>query len=115
MDKSGVIYMSIPFHRRITRQNLSKNERAIPKGSKIPLLGLTPKDTKNFKIRNEHPTSFYHIFQGKKELFKLDHQKYAFGRGRPGSRSTHSCVRTCICIHKHFSSNSKKQDIPATP
>ena len=42
---------------------------------------------KNWIIRDEHPTSFCHIFQGKKELFKSDHQKYAFGRG--SERSTH--------------------------
>ena len=79
--------MSRPFHSRITRQNRSKNERATPKGSKIPFLGLDAKGHENRKIRNEHPTSFCHIFQGKKSLFKLDHQKYAFGRGR--GRSTH--------------------------
>ena len=59
--------MSIPFHNRITCQNRSKNERATPKGSKIPLLGLDAKGYKNRKIRNEHPTSFCHIFQGKNE------------------------------------------------
>ena len=78
--------MSIPFHSRITRQNWSKNERATPKGSKIPLLGLDTKGHKNRKIRNKHPTSFCHIFQGKKELFKSDYQKYAFRGGRPGSK-----------------------------
>ena len=31
----------------ITRQNWSKNERATPKGSKIPLLGLDAKGHKN--------------------------------------------------------------------
>ena len=77
--------MSRPFHSRITRQNWSKNERATPKGPKIPFLGLDAKGHKNRKIRNSHPTSFCHIFQGKKELFKSDHQKYAFGRGSPGS------------------------------
>ena len=77
--------MSRPFHSRITRQNRSKNERATPKGPKIPFLGLDAKGHKNRKIRNEHPTSFCHIFQGKKELFKSDQQKYAFGRGSPGS------------------------------
>ena len=35
--------MSRPFHSRITRQNRSKNERAMPKGSKIPFLGLDAK------------------------------------------------------------------------
>ena len=65
-DKSGVIYMSRPFHNRITRQNQSKNERATLKGSKIPLLGLDAKEHKNQKIRNEHPTRFCHIFQGQK-------------------------------------------------
>ena len=73
--------MSRPFHSRITRQNRSKNERATPKGPKIPFLGLDAKGHKNRKIRNSHPTSFCHIFQGKKELFKSDHQKYAFSRG----------------------------------
>ena len=58
--------MSRPFHSRITRQNRSKNERATPKGSKIPLLGLDAKGHKNRKIQNKHPTSFCHIFQGKK-------------------------------------------------
>ena len=71
--------MSRPFHSRITRQNRSKNERATPKGPKIPFLGLDAKGHKNRKIRNEHPTSFCHIFQGKNELFKLDHQKYGLG------------------------------------
>ena len=64
--------MSIPFYSRITRQNRSKNERATPWDSKIPLLGLDAKGHKNRKIRNEHPTSFCHIFQRKKkELFKV--------------------------------------------
>ena len=79
--------MSRPFHSRITRQNQSKNERATPKDPKIPFLGLDAKGHKNRKIRNSHPTSFCHIFQGKKSLFKSDHQKYGFGRGR--RRSTH--------------------------
>ena len=79
--------MSRPFHSRITRQNRSKNERATPKGPKIPFLGLDAKGHKNRKIRNSHPTSFCHIFQGKKSLFKSDHQKYGLGRGR--RRSTH--------------------------
>ena len=88
MDKTGVIYMSIPFHSRITRQNQSKYERATLKVSKITLLGLDAKGNKNRKIRNKHPTSFCHIFQGKKELFKSDYQnqKYAFRGGRPGSK-----------------------------
>ena len=38
--------MSIPFHSRITRQNWSKDMEAMPKGSKITLLGLDPKETK---------------------------------------------------------------------
>ena len=71
--------MSRPFHSRITRQNRSKNERATPKGPKIPFLGLDAKGHKNRKIRNSHPTSFCHIFQGKKELFKSYHQKYGLG------------------------------------
>ena len=79
--------MSRPFHSRIIRQNRSKNERATPKGPKIPFLGLDAKGHKNRKIRNRHPTSFCNIFQGKKSLFKSDHQKYAFGRG--SERSTH--------------------------
>ena len=79
--------MSRPFHSRITRQNRLKNERATPKGPKIPFLGLDAKGHKNRKIRNSHPTSFCHIFQGKKSLFKSDHQKYAFSRG--SERSTH--------------------------
>ncbi len=58
--------MSRPFHSRITRQNRSKNERATPKGPKIPFFGLNAKGHKNQKIRNSHPTSFCHIFQGKK-------------------------------------------------
>ena len=59
--------MSRPFHSRITRQNRSKNERATPKGPKIPFLGLDAKGHKNRKIRNRHPTSFCHIFQQKKD------------------------------------------------
>ena len=58
--------MSRPFHSRITRQNLSKNERATPKDPKIPFLGRDAKGHKNRKIRNKHLTSFCHIFQGKK-------------------------------------------------
>ena len=73
--------MSRPFHSRITRQNRSKNERATPKGPKIPFLGLDAKGHKNRKIRNSHPTSFCHIFQGKKELFKSDHQMYGLWGG----------------------------------
>ena len=61
MDKTGVIYMSIPFNSRITRQNRSKNERATPKGSKITLFGLDANGNKNRKIQIEHPTSFCYI------------------------------------------------------
>ena len=55
MSKTGVIYMSIPFHSRITHQNQSRNERTTPKGSKITLLDLEAKGNKNRNIRNEHP------------------------------------------------------------
>ena len=85
LGKTGVIYMSIVFSSRITSHNRSKIERATPKGPKIPFLGLDTKGHKNRKIRNSHPASFCHIFQGKKELFKLDHYKYAFGRSSPAS------------------------------
>ena len=57
MDKTGVIYMSIPFHSRIARQNQSKYECATLKVSKITLLGLDAKGNKNRKFRNKHPTS----------------------------------------------------------
>ena len=60
--------MSIPFHSRIARQNQSKYECATLKVSKITLLGLDAKGNKNRKIRNEHPTSFCHIIQGKKNI-----------------------------------------------
>ena len=51
----------------------------MPKGSKITLFGLDAKGNKNRKIRNKHPEIFLYIFQGKKKLFKLDHQKYGLG------------------------------------
>ena len=69
----------------------------MPKGSKIPLLGLNAKGQKNRKIRNKHPEMFCHIFQGKKELFKSDHQKYELG-GRVPLGSTLYCVLTCIDV-----------------
>ena len=84
MDKSGVIYMSIPFDSCITHQIRSKNELAMPKCLKIPLLGPDTKN-KNWKIQNKNPTSFAITFKGKNELFKSDHQKYAFR----GGLSTH--------------------------
>ena len=40
----------------------------MPKGFRKMLLGLEAKGNKNQKIRNEHLKSFWHIFQGKKEL-----------------------------------------------
>merc|ERR1711949_116512 len=54
MDKSGVIYMSRPFHSRITRQNRAKNERA------------TPKDPKIEKSETVIPRVFTISFRGKK-------------------------------------------------
>ena len=92
--------MSRPFHSRITRQNQSKNERATPKDPKIPFLGLDAKGNKNRKIRNAHPTSFCQIFQGKKYLFKSDHQKYAFGGGS-------SRVDTLLCPYLHINIKNK--------
>ena len=68
--------MSVALHNCITHRNWQKNEQATLKSSKIMLLGLDAKGNKNQKIRNKHPTNFCHIFQGKKELFKSDHQKY---------------------------------------
>ena len=72
--------MSIAFHSRIACIAVSvKNERITPKESKITLLGLDAKGNKNQKIRNKYPEIFLQVFQGKKELFKSDHQKYGHG------------------------------------
>ena len=73
--------MSIPFHSRITYQNRSKNEQAMPKGSKITLLGLDAKGNKNQKIRNNHPTNFCHIFQGKKNFSNQTSRNMRSGGG----------------------------------
>ena len=53
MNQDGVIYMSIPSHSPITRQNRSKNERATSKGSKIMLLGLCKIKKSKTNILNE--------------------------------------------------------------
>ena len=68
MDKTGVIYTSIPFHSCITRQNWSKNEPSMPKGSKITLLGLDAKGNKNRKIRNKHPEIFTYLSRKKRTI-----------------------------------------------
>ena len=66
MYKTGVIYMSIPFHSRITRQNRSKNERATPKGSKICFWAWTPKETKIEKSEKNIQRLFDISFKEKK-------------------------------------------------
>ena len=91
--------MSIPFHSRITYQNRSKNEQAMPKGSKITLLGLDAKGNKNQKIRNKHPTNFCHIFQGKKNFSNQTSRNMRSGGGSLES-TLYYCARTCICMQK---------------
>ena len=105
-DKSGVIYMSRPFHSRITRQNRSKNERATPKGPKIPFLGQDAKGHKNQKIRNSHPTSFCHMLQGKKNYSNWTTRSMGLGGVPPGS--TLYCVRNCIIVFCHSGKKRKK-------
>ena len=98
MDKYGVsysMYMSIPFHSRITRQNRSKNERATPKGLKITLLGLDAKGNKNPK---RTPRYFLLYLSRKKRNIQMDHQKYGLGgRGTSTSR-----VYTLMCPHLYI-------------
>ena len=94
MNKSGVIYMSIPFHSRITRQNRSKNERAMPKGSKITLLGLE---------KNPEGTSheFLPYLSRKKRTIQIGPPEVCvWGGGRQGL--TLFCVRTCIKISQRI-------------
>ena len=77
--------MSRPFHSRITRQNRSKNERAMPKG-------LDAKGHKNQKSETNIPRVFAISFK-KKRIIQIRLPKVWMGWGRGALQL---CVRTCI-------------------
>ena len=73
MDKSGVIYMSLSFHSRITCQNWSKNEQATPKETKIEksenniprVFAISFKEKKNYSNRTTRSMRLVGVVQGR--------------------------------------------------
>ena len=61
LDKSGVFYMSIAFHSRITSQNWSKNERAMPNDA----FGPRRQSTQKFDILKPTSHDFCRTFKEK--------------------------------------------------
>ena len=91
MDKSGVIYMSIHFHRYITRQKMSELRQRFKNSA------FGPKRQRKQKIeksKRKIPRVFAISFKEKRNYSNRTTRSMRLGGSRPGS--TLYCFCTCI-------------------